>query len=448
MGVHMLDSELFKDHYGNEQMRSIFSDQAMLQKWIETELALAQAQSELGIISVQVYEELKSKGNPALFDMTLIRRQMIETSHPLVPFIRQFEKLCAGDAGEYIHFGATTQDILDTGLILLLRDGYDVLEMQLLQCIETLQGKTRMYRSTPMAGRTHGQHALPITFGFKLATYLSEMLRHLFRFRELRSKVFVGQLAGAAGTLASIGASGIPVQNRMMEILQLQVPDISWHTSRDNLAELVCVYGMIAATLGKMANEIINLQRTEIGEVEEGFVLGKVGSSTMPHKRNPMVCEYLTGLSRMIRNEIPLAFECMIQEHERDMGLWLVEWEYLPKISIYLSTMLQQTKQVIANMTVNETKMRSNLNYTRGLILSEKVMMLLAPYIGKQTAHELVYAASMTAFEQNSSLLEEICKYEEVLKHVSIEQLKPMFEPESYIGLSTEFVDRVLAHCI
>lgn len=444
MNTHMIDSELFKDHYGTAKLRRIFSDEALLEKWIQVEVALAQSEAELGLIPVEVYEEIKRKGKAQSFDMILIREQMIKTSHPLVPFIRQYEKLCENGAGEYIHYGATTQDILDTALILQLRDGYHCIGDGVSKVVQALKDLTVKYRTTPMAGRTHGQHALPITLGFKLATWLSEMHRHQKRLQNLQDRVFMGQLAGAAGTLASIHESGLMVQKRMMELLGLQVPDINWHTSRDHFAELASVYAMIAGTLGKIANEIINLQRTEIAELEEGFEMGKVGSSTMPHKRNPMVCEYLVGLSRLIRNCVPLAFESMVQEHERDMGLWLVEWEFLPEMSIYLGAMLDQSEIILKNLIVNERKMRENLDLTKGLIVSERLMFFLSPYVGKQTAHEIVYRASMKAFEKESTLQGEICREPFVMEKVSREQLEACMDPTTYIGLSLEFVDRVL----
>lgn len=447
MNAHMIDSALFKDHYGTEEMRRIFSDKALLNGWIQVETALAEAEAELGVIPQEACAEIKKQARLESFDMDRIREQMQETSHPLVPFIRQYEKSCSQGGGEYIHYGATTQDILDTAFMLQLKQAFTLLQKQLAALIQSLQEQTRLHRSSLMAGRTHGQHALPITFGFKLATYLSEFHRHDQRFQQRMPEMFVGQLSGASGTLAFLGQDGMAVRSRMMNLLGLAVPEISWHTSRDYLAEMAHLLAMTAATIGKLANEIVNLQRTEIGELEEGSMSGKVGSSTMPHKRNPMVCEYLLGLSRLVRNSLPLAHEAMIQEHERDMGLWLVEWAFLPEMCTYLSAMLTQAETVVSSMKVNVEQMEKNVQQTRGLIVSEKMMRHLGQFTGKQTAHELVYKASMRAFEQDTTLLQELCQMPEVTMHMSKEELAREMDPRAYIGLSEQFVDQVLESC-
>lgn len=444
MNVHAIDSELYKGLYGNEQIRNIFSDEQLLKHWIDIELALAQAQAELGIIPIEAFAEIKRNSKVELFSMEEIRRGIKDTSHPLITFIRILERNCEDGYGEYVHFGATTQDIMDTGLILQLKAGYEVIHNQLVELIVVLKRLTKETRSIPAAGRTHGQHALPITFGFKLATWVAELGRHLERMDQLQERVFVGQLAGATGTLASITENGLAVQERVMEILGLSNPTISWHTSRDNLVELMSVYGMIAGTVGKMANEIINLQRTEIAELEEGFVNGKVGSSTMPHKRNPMVCEYIVGLSRLVRLQMPTIFDSLVQEHERDMGLWLVEWEVCPEISIYVSKMIEDITSIIQNIIVREDQMAKNLHLTGGLIVSEKMMFVLSPHVGKQTAHDIIYQICMKAFETNQPVKDMFLQSKEVMKHLTKEEIESALEPANYVGLSVEYTDRVL----
>ncbi|MFS0575608.1 adenylosuccinate lyase [Sporosarcina sp. 179-K 3D1 HS] len=444
MQAHMIDSALYRDLYGNEKMRYIFSDVNMLKKWIDVEKALAQAESELGVIPTEAYEEISKNSLAEKFNVEEIRKGIESTAHPLITFIRQFEENCAGAWGEYIHYGATTQDIIDTGLILQLKEGYEVIYNQVESMIASLEKVTIRYRHTIMPGRTHGQHALPITLGFKIATWLSEMHRHRVRLEEITDRVFVGQLGGAAGTLASLQENALVVQQRTIEILGLKIPDITWHTSRDNLTELASVYAMIAGTIGKIANEIINLQRTEIAEIEEGFENGKVGSSTMPHKRNPMICEYVVGLSRLVRMQLPLIYDSLVQEHERDMGLWLVELEVMPEMSTYLSRMLEQMEQVLQNMNVNEEKMRSNVDITGGLILSEQLMFYISGALGKQTAHEVVYEASMKAYEKNIPLIDAICQDERVTTHYGREEVEGFLKPENYLGLCSIFIDQVL----
>lgn len=446
MKTHVIDSEIYKDLYGNERIREIFSDKSLLEKWIEIELALAKAQAELGVIPKKAFEEIEKKADPDLFNMEEIRKGITETSHPLITFIRQYSEICENGAGEYVHFGATTQDIMDTGLILQLKDGYQYIRKQLDHLIDLLIELTEENRTVPMAGRTHGQHALPITLGFKMAQWLSELERNRIRMDEIYDRVFVGQLGGAVGTLASIHEDGLKVQKRMMEILNLKVADVPWHTSRDNLVELASVYALISGTIGKIANEIINLQRTEIAELEEGFEFGKVGSSTMPHKRNPMICEYIVGLSRLVRLQMSSVYDVLVQEHERDMGLWLVEWELWPEISIFVSKMIESITIVLSNLIINKDKMKENLDLTGGLIMSEHLMFVLSPYIGKQTAHEIVYEVCMEAFEKGVPVVDVLVENEVVKQFLSEEEIRESLNPSNYLGLSEKFVNQVLDH--
>ena len=446
MKTHVIDSEIYKDLYGNERIREIFSDKSLLEKWIEIELALAKAQAELGVIPKKAFEEIEKKADPDLFNMEEIRKGITETSHPLITFIRQYSEICENGAGEYVHFGATTQDIMDTGLILQLKDGYQYIRKQLDHLIDLLIELTEENRSVPMVGRTHGQHALPITLGFKMAQWLSELERNRIRMDEIYDRVFVGQLGGAVGTLASIHEDGLKVQKRMMEILNLKVADVPWHTSRDNLVELASVYALISGTIGKIANEIINLQRTEIAELEEGFEFGKVGSSTMPHKRNPMICEYIVGLSRLVRLQMSSVYDVLVQEHERDMGLWLVEWELWPEISIFVSKMIESITIVLSNLIINKDKMKENLDLTGGLIMSEHLMFVLSPYIGKQTAHEIVYEVCMEAFEKGVPVVDVLVENEVVKQFLSEEEIRESLNPSNYLGLSEKFVNQVLDH--
>lgn len=444
MKTHAIDSELYKDLYGNKEIREIFSDKSLLKKWIEVELALAKAQAELGIIPEEAFKEIENKADINNFNIAEIRKGIEKTSHPLITFIRQYSEICENGAGEYVHFGATTQDIMDTGLILQLKDGYHFIESQLDRLLDILIKLTKENRDVPMAGRTHGQHALPITLGFKMAQWLSELERHRKRMNEIYDRVFVGQLGGAVGTLASIEEDGLKVQKRMMEILGLNVADVPWHTSRDNLVELASVYALIAGTIGKIANEIINLQRTEIAEIEEGFQFGKVGSSTMPHKRNPMICEYIVGLSRLVRLQMASVYDVLIQEHERDMGLWLVEWEVWPEITVFVSKIIESITVVLSNLIINKEKMSENLELTGGLIMSEHMMFVLSPYVGKQTAHEIVYEVCMEAYEKGVPVIDVLAKNDIVSQYLSEEEIRESLNPGNYLGLSKSFVDKVL----
>jgi len=444
MSVHMIDSALFKDLFGTEEMREIFSDENLLQKWLDVEAALARVEARLGIIPEEAAEEISRKALVKYLDIGKIKEQIDITGHPIVPVIRALQAACTGDAGEYIHWGATTQDIMDTGVVLQLKEAYNLILRDLGEIEEILINLAERYKSTPMVGRTHGQHALPITFGYKVAVWIGEVHRHIQRLEECKKRLLVGQFAGATGTLASLGEIGLEVQELLMEELGLGVPDIAWHASRDRFAEFISILSMISSTLAKIANEIAILQKTEIDELEEPFRPGKVGSSTMPHKRNPMICEGIVALSKIIRSDLLLAHEGMIQEQERDMRPWQAEWEYVPEVCVLAGAILHQSKYVLGNLVVKPKNMRRNLNFTNGLIMSEAVMLELAKKIGRQAAHELIYELAMRAFEQNISFKECLLNSPDVMEHLSEEKINSLLNPESYIGLSIEFVDRVI----
>ncbi|HKZ70519.1 MAG TPA: adenylosuccinate lyase family protein, partial [Anaerolineales bacterium] len=318
MASHIVDSVFLKDLYGTPEMRAVFDDMSLLQKWLDTEAALAQSEAELGLIPVEAAAEISKRARVDQLDLERMKHLVDETVHPLMPLIRVLQAACQGGAGEYIHWGATTQDIMDTAMILQVKDAFGIFERRLDALIDSLAGMAAGYRDTPMAGRTHGQQALPITFGYKVAVWLAEVLRHRQRLAECKPRVLVGQFGGAVGTLASVSAYGLQIQADLLARLGLGVPLIAWHTARDNLAEFASVLAMLAATTGKIAHEVISLQRTELAEVEEPFNAGKVGSSTMPHKRNPMFCEAVQALARYVMHVAPVAMEAMIQEHERD----------------------------------------------------------------------------------------------------------------------------------
>jgi 3-carboxy-cis,cis-muconate cycloisomerase len=360
-----------------------------------------------------------------------------------VPAIRLLAEQC-GDAGAYVHWGATTQDILDTGVVLQLREAMRLLRADMQDLRDAWRDLAILYRDTPMPGRTHGQHAPPITFGFKVAIWVAEIDRHLERLDACASRLLVGQLAGASGTLASFGPSGLEVQRLMLEDLGLGVPPICWHTARDALAELVCLLGMVCATLGKVALEIIHLQATEVAELEEPFAWGKVGSSTMPHKRNPMMCELIVALGKIVRQDAALALDTMVQEHERDMGPWQAEWEYVPRACVLAASALAYSLRVARGLRVDTRRMRANIDLTGGLALSEVVMLELGRHIGRQVAHDVVYRVAMGVVEHGGSFREALVADPEVQAHLSPEQIDALLQPERYLGAAPACVDRVV----
>ena len=444
MPSHAVDSVLFRDLFGTEEMRDVFSDEALVQRWLDVEAALARAQARVGMIPDGAAAEISRAARVEDLDLEALGREILATVHPIVPLVRALEHACAGDAGQYVHWGATTQDIMDTALSLQLRDVVAITERQLRDLGDALAELTERHRETTMAGRTHGQHAVPITFGFKTAVWLAEVDRHLERLAQARPRVVIGQSSGAVGSLASVGPRGIEVQRLMMADLDLAVPPIAWHTARDSLAELACVLALAAGTAGKIANEVIALQKTEILELQEPWHHGKVGSSTMPHKRNPMLSESIVGMSKIARVGAALLLELNMQEHERDMRPWHAEWEAIPELCIVTSGALAKVTEVVRGLEVDPKRMASNLAETKGLIVSERVMMELAPRLGRERAHDLVYEASMTAFQDDRPLAEVLLADRELAEFLPREQLETLLDPAGYTGLCSEFCGRVL----
>jgi 3-carboxy-cis,cis-muconate cycloisomerase len=441
----MIDSPLFGDLFGTRELRAIFSDQMTVQRWLDVEAALARAEETLGIIPAGCAAEITRKAHAELLDMAEMKRQLAFTHHPIMPLIRCFQKVCDPPAGEYIHWGATTQDIMDTGVVLQLKDANRVIVRDLTETYRLLCGVALRYKDTVEAGRTHGQHALPITFGYKVAVWAAEIKRHLERIEQMGPRVFQGEFAGAVGTLASIGDQGFELQRLLFADLDLEVPEIAWHTARDTMAEIVCVYAMVASTLAKISNEIIGLQRTEVSEVEEPFHMGKVGSSTMPHKRNPMMSEGVVAVSKLVQMQVIPALQDMVAENERDQRGWMAEWSFLPETCVMLGGMLAWTNKVLAGLVVYPETMTHNLDALRGLLLSENVMLVLGEKLGRQEAHEIVYEVCMEAFEQRVPLKELLLADPRVAKHLTAAQLDELLDPTKYTGLASQFVDRVVA---
>lgn len=444
MGSQVIDSALFCDQFGTLEMRRVFGDESLLQKWLDVEAALARAEARLGLIPAAAAEEISRQARAERLDMAEIKRLFDETGHPIVPVIRLLERACAGDAGQYIHWGATTQDIMDTATVLQLKDAYGLIHGDLWRLEGILLDLAAANRDVLIPGRTHGQHALPATFGYKVAVWAGEVRRHLERLEGCRDRVLVGQFGGAVGTLASVGQQGLEIQRLMMADLGLGVPDITWHVARDRLAELVSILAMVAATLHKIANEIATLQKTELAEVEEPFHWGKVGSSTMPHKRNPMICESICGLGHLVREIVPLALVAMVQEHERDMGPMVVEWEFVPRVCIYTHAMVVHSARVLAGLHLYPQRMAANVDMLGGLILSEAIMLELGRSIGRQRAHDVVYEATMAAYEARRPLAEVLAEDARIREHLTPAQIAKLLDPASYLGLAGTFVDRLV----
>ncbi len=443
MAGHPIDYYVYGGSWGTDEGRKIFSEEQMIDRWLKIEAALAEAEAEMGIIPEWAAREISAKASVGRIDLNLARAEQQKTRHSLVPVIRAFARVCGEKAGEFVHYGPTTQDIIDTGNVLALREIMDVVKRDLEAIEKRLVQITLEHADTPMAGRTHGQHALPITFGFKTASWLQEVRRHLDRLEEGRVRILVGELAGAVGSYASWGEQGRELERRTMARLGLGRSDIPWQSARDRSAEAVLLLAMISSTLGRIAGEVYLLQKTEVDEVAQGFEMGRVGSSTMPHKRNPETAEGIKGISRLVRYRAAGILEAMEGEHERDANTWKTEWVIIPEVSIYTLAALSKTRQLLDGLAVKRENMRANLDRTRGLILSERAMFVLGEHLGKQTAHEVVYEASMKAFETGEDLTTALGADPRVRKVLNEEAIRKFMDPVTYTGLCAQLAREV-----
>ncbi len=442
-----IDSQIHGCLFSTDEMREIFSDLSLAQAWVDTEAALAQAQGELGIIPKEKADVITANTDASKLDIPAIG-EAYKSSITIVPLVKAYEKmLLPSDAGEYLHWGATSQDIVDTGLILLEKKAYKVILRDMKICQQHCLNLAKKWRDQPMCGRTHVIHAVPITLGYKIAIWADELGRDIQRLEELADRVFVGQLSGAVGTLASVKETGkgLEMVDRMMEILDLKSPTISWHVARDSQAEFSSALALCAGTLARIAHEVLTLQRSETLELEEPFFMGKVGSSTMPHKRNPQVVEGIIAVCRNVRSIAPSIVEAMFCENERDWGCLLSEWEAIPRQCHLLGQALEKAKDVLENLIVYPEHMAKNLRKLHGLLMSECVMMHLAPRMGRLTAHELLYKCSMKAYETETYLGDILKGEEKVMEVFTEEEIDKMMDPVSYVGYAPEYVDRILA---
>jgi 3-carboxy-cis,cis-muconate cycloisomerase len=444
MATTVLDSILFRDAFGTPRMRQVFADHALISRYIEVEVALARAQARCGVIPAEAAEEIAARSKVDELDFDLLRHETDIVGYPILPLVHQLVKMC-GEAGRYVHWGATTQDIMDTAVVLQLREALTVIEEDLTAVRSILADLAERHRDTLMAGRTHLQQALPVTFGYKVAVWLAMFDRHAERLEQLRPRVLVGQFAGAAGTLASLGDRGLDVQRALMEELGLGVPPATWHVARDGFAEALNLLGLITGSLGKVAYDVMLMASTEFSEVYEPFVTGRGASSTMPQKRNPISSELIFAASKAVRQHAGLMLDAMIHDFERATGPWHAEWIAIPESFVLTAGALNQAKFMLGGLIVDERRMRKNLDLTSGLIVAEAVMMGLAPRIGRQQAHDVVYAACRTVNEQGGTLAEILAADPAVSGHLDRAAIERLTDPANYLGAAPAMVDRVLS---
>ncbi|KAL3443535.1 L-Aspartase-like protein [Aspergillus insuetus] len=445
--VSAIDSSIFRTLFGTEEIRKVFNDESYISRCIDAEAALARAQSTCGVIPSHIGPLVTSKVTSTPLDMDRLRTETEIVGYPILPLVRQLSAMCGSEAGKYVHWGATTQDIMDLASILQMKRGLEIVERLVGEIIGVLRGLSVRYRDTPMAGRTHLQHALPVTFGYKCAVWLSGFQRHAARLKEMRERVLMVQFGGAAGSLASLGDGddGIRVRKALAEELGLSDPPITWHVARDGIAEVTNYLALLGGSMGKLALDVIFMSSNELGEVSEPFVPHRGASSTMPQKRNPISSEVILAASKVLRSNAGLVLDGMVADFERASGPWHLEWVAVPESFVIAVGALEQTKFALGGLCVHSEAMLRNLHSTKGLIVAEAVMMGLAPAVGRQRAHDIVYEACRESIEAGGSLEEALLGKTEVTEKMSVERVRQLCDPVNYLGASGRMVDDVLA---
>lgn len=443
-------SHLYASLFYQADMTEIFSDHALLKYMIQAEVALAKAQAQVGVIPESAAAIIADVANTQGIQAIDFENLAIATGlagNIAIPFVKQFTaavKAVDEDASRYVHWGATSQDILDTACILQARDALDVVEFQLRHAYAASLELAEKYRAEVMIGRTWLQQALPITFGHKAARWASSFKRDLERLEQMKARVLTAQLGGAVGSLASLLDQGSTVVEAYAAQLNLSVPTCTWHGERDRIIETAGFLAIVVGNTGKMARDWSLMMQTEIAEVFEPTAKGRGGSSTMPHKRNPVAAASILAAANRVPALMSSMYQSMVQEHERSLGAWHAEWLALPEIFQLCAGALQRTVEVLQGLEVNSKNMQRNIETTQGLIMAEAVMMALAPKMGRLNAHHLVEKACQQAVAEQSHLQDIVSSFAEVKQHFSADELTRIFKPESYLGNIQDQIDAVL----
>jgi adenylosuccinate lyase len=441
----IVDSRFHGDMYATDESRAIFCDECRIQRWLDVEATLARAQADVGLIPAEAAEEIGRAARIEHLDLDEVRDGIRRTGHSLVALLGALHDACSGDAGQFVHYGATTQDIQDTAQALEMKDVLAVIGGELSDVISMLAELAGAHRDTLMVGRTHAQPALPTTFGLKVAGWIDELLRQAERLDDTRRRVLVAELFGGVGTMAAFGERGVELLERFAHRLSLRVPSTAWHVARDRVSEYLTTLASLAASLARIADEIRTLSRPEIGEVEEAWRYGKVGSSTMPHKRNPEECEQVIVLARLARANAALGIEGMVQEHERDARGLRLEWVSVADISHHTLAALSLTRTVLGGLKVHPDRMAEQAWSLADAICTEALMLALGRAVGKQSAHALVYDLSQRAQSDGLSLKEVVIDDPDVASHLTRDEIERVFDPTTYLGSAGRMVDDTVA---
>ncbi|WP_394825381.1 adenylosuccinate lyase family protein [Pendulispora albinea] len=449
--IHPADSAIFGTLFGTDAMRAIFAERALFARMLDVEAALARCQGRLGIIPAEAADAISRAANLDCLDaLDALDAKELATSvqhvgYPVVAVVRALSRAAGEDAGRWTHWGATTQDILDTAVVLQIRDGLARVRQTLIETIGALARQADRHRATTMVGRTHLQQAAPISFGLKCAVWLAPLVAHVERLDQLRPRVERVELGGAAGTLASLGDRGTAVMDALAAELGLASPPVPWHVARDGFAEAVAFLGLLCGSLAKIATDVILLGQTEVGELFEPYEDGRGGSSTMPQKRNPIASEYVIAAARAVHALVPLMQGAMVQDHERASGPWQSEALALPQAFVLAHGALEHTRRIVEGMQPDPARMLRNTGAGGGLLMAEAVMMELAPRVGRSAAHHLVQEVCKRAESERIDLAEALRRTPETRAQLDDAAIARATDPSRYLGSAGTFIDRVLA---
>jgi 3-carboxy-cis,cis-muconate cycloisomerase len=441
-------SPLLAPMLSSAAMRAVCDDGVCLQHMLDFEAALARAEAAVGVIPASAAGPIADACNAGAFDLAALAEAATKSGNLAIPLVKALTAKVTkadADAARYVHWGATSQDVIDTAAMLTLRAAIDVLLSDINRAIAGFARLAKQHRGTAMVARTWLQHALPMPFGLKLAEYAAALHRSRTRLQRLRSEALALQFGGAAGTLAALGDKGLRVAEQLAQELELPLPDAPWHTHRDRIAEAASVFAIVAGTCGKIARDVSLMMQTDVAEAFEPSGEGRGGSSTMPHKRNPVAAATALAAATMAPNLAATIFAAQVQDHERSAGPWHAEWPTLPMLQLVTSGALAAIVDIAEGLEVDAARMRVNLDATHGLIMAEAVTMALAEKIGKSEAHHLVEAASKKAVAEKKDLRDVLTKDPKVAAHLDAEKIAELFEPMAYQGASQALIDRLLA---
>jgi 3-carboxy-cis,cis-muconate cycloisomerase len=434
------DSKIFSPLFSDPEIEVVFSDEVFVRRMLDVETALAKVQGSLGIIPAETAVRIEAAAAELIIDYPAMQAGIEKAGVPVIELVRQLRNQAGKNAADYVHWGATTQDIMDTARVLQIRDALAIMEASLDGASQTLALLAGKHRETLMAGRTHSQQALPIPFGLKVAGWLAPLLRHQQRLDEMKPRLLVIQFGGAVGTLAALGEMGTAVQKALAAELNLNLLPMPWHTQRDNLAEFAGWLSLVSGSLAKMAQDIILLAQSEVGEVQESADSSRGGSSTMPQKRNPITSELIISAARTNASLLSAMHQALIQEHERGTHGWQMEWLTLPQMIGLTAVCLKKSQLVTDNLVVNEERMRQNVKASKGLMLAESVTFALAPtYMSRAEAKRLVREICLKAVKEDKHLIDIL--QEQTDYPLDWDGLR---DESGYFGAASTFIDGVL----